>query len=1271
MKYFSRVFQAAIALCLLLLPVNDLLAQKSSAELINTIQPPKLDNNIQVNDGERQVNIFDDHLLISNYWAGLRIFDVSDVSNPVEKAFMQLEEEAYNAYADQDYIYFASHKAGVQIYDINTFGKIAQIKTPGRAFWVEADYPYLFVAMGDEGFCIMNIAEMSNPTTVFFEVPAEWVRQVTADNGRLYLAAKKGGVIIYDISQPEDPQKLSQFRTNYDVTKIQLVDNLAYVADGPGGLLVLDLTNPRSPKPVSRYTTRGFIGDVHKVGNYAYLANQNMGLQIVNVTDPANPFLEGEYQTESACYGVFKKDIYVFLASNTATLIMRHNNNPQLADIPDLTLKEGEPFELTLNVTEPDGDPFVLEAFNIPEGSSFDAETGLFHWMPDYEQSGVYGSVIFQVTEQTPSRLSAADTITITVEHVNRLPDLPSIENKTIDENNTLAFEVPEGSDPDAEDQHRLRYYAENLPEGAEFDTTTRAFSWTPTYEQSGIYVIDFLLDDGAGGIDREPVTVTVNHVDRKPEIDAITDKEIDENQTLTIAVSGFDPDEEDQDKISFVMENLPSGAEFDPAGQTLTWTPTYDQSGVYSDIRAIMIAGNMSDTTTFNITVNHVNRPPVMAEIGDRTINENEELAFTLDVSDPDVEDEGKLRVATETLPAGAEFDTSIYRFSWTPTYEQSGAYSGIGFIVADPDGLSDRKETSITVNHVNRPPTIENAPDLFVNESEPVEIQLVANDPDREDQDRLVFSAEPLPEGARLDFEGGLFQWTPTYEQSGVYDIFFLVSDGEFKDSTFTRITVENVNRPPQLEAIADQSVDENESLSFTISGSDPDSEDEGNLTYAAQNLPPGAVFDDQNLTFRWTPTYEQSGAYPITFLVTDLAGLTDQQTVTITVNHVNRPPTLEAVADQTIDENEPLTLQLTGADPDSEDTGKLVYQITNLPRGANLNQNSGLLTWTPTFDQAGNYPLTAVVADASGLQAEQSFTITVNNVNRPPVLEEIPPQTGKENSSLTFTLRAQDPDREDVGKLTYSAANLPDGARLSSSTGEFFWTPTYEQSGEYQIDFQVTDSFGAADNTSVSITIENVNRPPFIEGLSKRTVKENEPIEFTLTSQDPDPEDAGKVRLRAVKLPRGASFDANSGRFTWTPDFDQSGDYVVEFEVSDPQGASVNETMLITVENANRQPSIESPGDRTINAGETLTFQITAGDPDKEDAGNLEFSAENMPSGAQLSPDGRFSWTPRIDQPGSYEIGFTVKDREGSTDSVTITVQVEGGAGGAEGQ
>ena len=95
--------------------------------------------------------------------------------------------------------------------------------------------------------------------------------------------------------------------------------------------------------------------------------------------------------------------------------------------------------------------------------------------------------------------------------------------------------------------------------------------------------------------------------------------------------------------------------------------------------------------------------------------------------------------------------------------------------------------------------------------------------SDPDIEDEGKLVYSAEGLPEGATL--EGTKFSWTPTFEQSGNYDIMFIVSDAAMQAPQNAKITVNHVNRSPVLNDIAKQSVIENAALNFVVSGSDPD--------------------------------------------------------------------------------------------------------------------------------------------------------------------------------------------------------------------------------------------------------------------------------------------------------------------------------------------------------------------------------------------------------------------------------------------------------------
>ena len=93
---------------------------------------------------------------------------------------------------------------------------------------------------------------------------------------------------------------------------------------------------------------------------------------------------------------------------------------------------------------------------------------------------------------------------------VNRAPVLDPIGNKTITEGETLAFTVS-GTDPDGD---QLTYSAYNLPAGAAFNSSTRAFSWVPTYNQAGTYSTpNFKVMDVVGLFDEETITITVTDV--------------------------------------------------------------------------------------------------------------------------------------------------------------------------------------------------------------------------------------------------------------------------------------------------------------------------------------------------------------------------------------------------------------------------------------------------------------------------------------------------------------------------------------------------------------------------------------------------------------------------------------------------------------------------------------------------------------------------------------------------------------------------------------
>ena len=97
-------------------------------------------------------------------------------------------------------------------------------------------------------------------------------------------------------------------------------------------------------------------------------------------------------------------------------MIFRHNNPPVLVNIPDPMIDEQKPLTIQLHGSDPDNDPIIYKAENLPEGSTFNEEAGYFEWTPTYDQAGSYADVVFKVIEKTDTKLENQLAVTITDE---------------------------------------------------------------------------------------------------------------------------------------------------------------------------------------------------------------------------------------------------------------------------------------------------------------------------------------------------------------------------------------------------------------------------------------------------------------------------------------------------------------------------------------------------------------------------------------------------------------------------------------------------------------------------------------------------------------------------------------------------------------------------------------------------------------------------------------------------------------------------------------
>jgi hypothetical protein len=283
-----------------------------------------------------------------------------------------------------------------------------------------------------------------------------------------------------------------------------------------------------------------------------------------------------------------------------------------------------------------------------------------------------------------------------------------------------------------------------------------------------------------------------------------------------------------------------------------------------------------------------------------------------------------------------------------------------------------------------------------------------------------------------------------------------------------------------------------------------------------------------------------------------------------------------------------------------------------------------------------------------------------IVIGDSNLPPVIDSMEAQSIDENSELSFEISASDPNNN---KLSFSYPDdLPSGATLtmSSSSVRFEWTPSYEQAGNYKVEFRVSDNskYSFASYEVVDITVSDVNRPPVIDAVDDYSISENSVLYINLSGNDPDNDPLTFSTDSTLETVRG-------NLFTFSPDYSDAGVYNIQFTASDGS-LSDSTTATITVTDANMPPKINSINPLKVAVNTTLEFSLSVSD-DEKDA--LTYMALDLPSDANFDDSkALFEWTPSSSQIGDYSVSFHVSDASFEDyETVSITVVNESSSSG----
>ena len=353
---------------------------------------------------------------------------------------------------------------------------------------------------------------------------------------------------------------------------------------------------------------------------------------------------------------------------------------------------------------------------------------------------------------------------------------------------------------------------------------------------------------------------------------------------------------------------------------------------------------------------------------------------------------------------------------------------------------------------------PQLTNPTNQSNNDGDAVSFTVLATD---SDGDNLTFSATGLPTGLSIEpIDASSARITGTITAAGTFDVEVTVSDGGRSDSAEFEWFV---NALPNLDSIADQTTNLNESVSLTASATDPNDDP---ISYSAIGLPTGLSINEESGLISGVPT--AAGDYIVEVVATD--DLNGQDSVTFSWI-INSSPVLAPIGDQLTEPEGSVNLELSAEDSDGD---QLNFASTGLPDGLNIDPQTGKITGIVT--KRDNYSVKVTVTDGLGGEDSETFMWAINTL---PTVNSPGNQKTEEGVAVSLIVNASDPDND---PLDFSATGLPSGLAIDQETGMITGTPT--TAGMSTVTVTVADSFGGMDSISIDWEVF-AKSPPTGEG------------------------------------------------------------------------------------------------------------------------------------------------------------------------------------------
>jgi hypothetical protein len=669
----------------------------------------------------------------------------------------------------------------------------------------------------------------------------------------------------------------------------------------------------------------------------------------------------------------------------------------------------------------------------------------------------------------------------------------------------------------------------------------------TATVEQGESVLIDVLANDSAGpGEDiadlvlQDPET-TITTVNGGTAI--ISNGEI--SYTAAAGYSGTD---------SFSYTVADGGL---TASATVVVTVTNSQIGINAADKTVTIDEDNGGGTTSEVLVADLSADNLITiNTGGSTITLDNAVVST---------GNGSVRIDGDQIfftPAQDDFGTT------TITYTASndvGSDSGVITVNITADN------TDLTANN----------DDFAVNEGATVTLDVLANDSDGPGESGvLTITSVGTPNfGTATITDGGTrISYTSTGSAADGDDSFtYTISDGQGGTATaVVNIDIQDVLDAPVAGNDTETVLEDSGTLTIdlnslvTLEGSDTVTFSKVSGTDA---IGTSAVAANGTLTF--TPVLNANGTATIVYRATSTQGsqLSDEGTITINVTPVNDAPTASDRSVTVLEDNS-IDIDLSGDVADVDSTGLVITVAGNPSNGSATALGDGVIRYTPDADYNGTDSFTYQVTDGD-LTTTATVNITVTDVISPPVANNGSLSATEDAGTVTLDLSTLvNLDAGDSATISITTPASNGSASVSGTSGALTnstlsYTPDADFFGSDTLVYTVTNSMGATDTGTISISVAGVNDDPVASNDTATTVRNRSVTIDVLSNDSLGPANENQTAVVTVPTqPADGTVTVNANNeLVFTPDTDFVGTVTITYQLSDGQSTDTA-TVEVTV-------------------------------------------------------------------------------------------------------